>query len=65
MQVQLNIGFDQLLKIVKGLPVAKLLQLKAEIGKGVKDEKSSNKLVVEHNFVNLHLKLHPKNPNHN
>ena len=31
MQVQLNIEFDQLLKIVKDLPLGKLKQLKAEI----------------------------------
>jgi len=40
MQVQVDIGFDQLLKIVKELPIGKLRQLKAELEKGVKDEKS-------------------------
>ena len=33
MQVQVNIEFDQLLKIVKGLPSGKLKQLKAEMDK--------------------------------
>ena len=33
MQVQVDIGFDQLLKIVKDLPAGKLKQLKAEIEK--------------------------------
>ena len=41
MQVQVDIGFDQLLKIVKKLPSGQLKQLKAEIEKEVK----SNKLV--------------------
>jgi len=40
MQVQVDIGFEQLLKIVKELPAGKLRQLQAEIEKGVKDEKS-------------------------
>jgi hypothetical protein len=40
MQVQVDIGFDQLLKIVKTLPSGKLKQLKAEIEKEVKNEKS-------------------------
>lgn len=31
MQVQVDIGFDQLLKIVKTLPSGQLKQLKAEI----------------------------------
>jgi len=31
MQVQIDIGFDQLLKIVKNLPAGKLKQLQAEI----------------------------------
>ena len=44
MQVQVDIGFDQLLKIVKELPVAKLRQLQAEIEKGVNKEKSNTDL---------------------
>lgn len=40
MQVQVDIGFEQLLKIVKELPAGKLRQLQAEIEKGVKEEKS-------------------------
>ena len=40
MQVQVNIGFDQLLKIVKELPVARLKQLQLEIEKGVQQDKS-------------------------
>ncbi len=38
MQVQINIEFDQLIRIVKALPAGKLKQLKAEIEKEVKDE---------------------------
>ncbi len=41
MQVQVDIGFDQLLKIVKTLPSGQLKQLKAEIEK----ETTSNKSV--------------------
>ena len=33
MQIQLDIGFDQLLKIVRKLPYSQLKQLKAEIEK--------------------------------
>ena len=40
MQVQLDIGFDQLLKIVKSLPSGQLKQLKAEIEKEAKSDKS-------------------------
>ena len=36
MRVQVDIGFDQLLKIVKTLPSGQLKQLKAEIEKEVK-----------------------------
>lgn len=39
MQVQIDIGFDQLLKIVKKLPSGQLKQLKAEIEKEVKNNK--------------------------
>jgi hypothetical protein len=42
MQVQVDIGFDQLLKIVKTLPAGQLKQLKAEIEKEVKNDKSVN-----------------------
>ena len=38
MQVQLDIGFDQLLKIVKTLPSGQLKQLRAEIEKEVKGD---------------------------
>lgn len=41
MQVQVDIAFDQLLKVVKKLPVAQLRQLKAVIEKENNDEKSS------------------------
>jgi hypothetical protein len=44
MQIQVDIGFDQLLKIVKTLPVGQLQQLKAEIEKEVKEEKSTTDL---------------------
>ena len=40
MQVEVNIGFDQLLKIVKDLPSGQLRQLKAVIEKEEKREKS-------------------------
>ena len=40
MQVKVDIGFDQLLTIVKKLPIGQLRKLKAEIAKGEKDEKS-------------------------
>ena len=40
MQVQVDIAFDQLLKIVKMLPSGQLRQLKAEIEKEAKTEKS-------------------------
>jgi hypothetical protein len=39
MQVQVDIAFDQLLKVVKKLPVGQLRQLKAEIEKEDKAEK--------------------------
>ena len=44
MQIQVNIGFDQLLKIVKALPSTQLEQLKAEIEKEVKEEKNTTDL---------------------
>lgn len=40
MQVQEDIEFNQLLKIVKSLPAGKLRQLKAEIEKEEREEKS-------------------------
>jgi hypothetical protein len=40
MQVQLDIGFDQLLKIVKTLPSGQLKQLKLEIEKEAKGDKA-------------------------
>ncbi len=40
MQVQLDIEFDQLLKMVKTLPSGQLKQLKAEIDKEANDDKS-------------------------
>ena len=40
MQVQIDIGFDQLLTIVRMLPTEQLKQLKAEIEKEAKTEKS-------------------------
>ena len=39
MRVQVTIGFDQLLQIVKTLPSGQLKQLKAEIEKEVKSDK--------------------------
>lgn len=40
MQVQLNIEFDQLVKMVKTLPTGQLKQLKAEIEKESKNHQS-------------------------
>ena len=40
MQVQVDIEFDQLLKIVRKLPSGQLKQLKAEIEKEAQDSKS-------------------------
>lgn len=40
MQVQVDIGFEELLKIVKTLPSRQLKQLKAEIEKKAKSGKS-------------------------
>jgi len=42
MQVQIDIAFEQLLKIVKDLPAGKLRILRAEIDKEVKGNKSVN-----------------------
>ena len=42
MQVQVDIGFDQLLKIVKALPSGQLKQLKAEIEKKAKSDKAAD-----------------------
>jgi len=39
-QVQVDIGFEQLLKIVKTLPSGQLKQLKAEIEKEAKGDRS-------------------------
>ncbi len=40
MQVQIDIAFDQLLKVVRKLPAGQLKQLKAEIEKEGKEDKS-------------------------
>ena len=40
MQVQVDIDFDQLVKIIKKLPSGQLRQLKAEIEKEANNEKS-------------------------
>jgi len=42
MQVQLDIGFDQILKIVKKLPSGQLRRLKAEIEKEAKSNTSAD-----------------------
>ncbi len=44
MQVQVDIGFDQLLKIVKTLPAGQLKQLKAEIEKETEVDKPKTDL---------------------
>jgi hypothetical protein len=41
MQVQIDIGFDQLIKIVRALPAGQLRQLKAEIEKEAGSDKRS------------------------
>jgi hypothetical protein len=41
MQLQVDIEFDQLVKIIKTLPTAKLRQLKAEIEKETTNEKAN------------------------
>ena len=40
MQVQVEIAFDQLLKIIRKLPAVQLKQLKAEIENGYKNDNS-------------------------
>lgn len=42
MQVQIDIGFDQLLQIVRKLPSKQLKQLKAEIEKEVAGDTTTN-----------------------
>ncbi|RYE50425.1 MAG: hypothetical protein EOP48_19795 [Sphingobacteriales bacterium] len=49
MRVQVDIGFDQLLKIVKTLPPGQLKQLKAEIEK---EFKSDNQVDLEELLLN-------------
>jgi hypothetical protein len=44
MQVQVEIGFEQLLKIIQTLPSGKLLQLKAEIDNRVAASKDNSNL---------------------
>lgn len=44
MQVQVEIGFEQLLKIIQVLPSGKLLQLKAEIDNRVAANKDNSNL---------------------
>ena len=50
MQIQINIGFDQLLKIVKKLPSGQLKQLKAEIEK--EEVNTSSKVNLEALLLN-------------
>jgi hypothetical protein len=50
MQAQVDIGFEQLLKVVKALPAGQLKQLKAEIEKKGKNGKS--KINLEHLLLN-------------
>lgn len=42
MQVQLDIEFDQILKIIKKLPTRQLKQLKAEIDKETRSDKPAD-----------------------
>jgi hypothetical protein len=46
MQTQVDIGFDQLLRIVKKLPVEQLRKLKAQIDQKVDAEKSKIDLLA-------------------
>lgn len=46
MQVQINIGFDQLLQIVKALPAKQLKQLKAEVDKQNRAVKQESNLEI-------------------
>jgi hypothetical protein len=42
MELKVDIGFEQLLKVINQLPVAKIIQLKAELsGKSINNENSS------------------------
>ncbi len=50
MQIQINIGFEQLLKIVKKLPSGQLKQLKAEIEK--EEVNTSSKVNLEALLLN-------------
>lgn len=45
MQLQVDIEFDQLVKIVKTLPKGKLRQLKAEIDKKTENEEDNSELL--------------------
>ena len=43
MQIQVDIGFEQLMEIIKKLPANKLSKLKAELGgKTIKDSKNND-----------------------
>ena len=44
MQVEVDIAFDQLIKIIKNLPVSQLRKIQIEIEKGVKIEQNKNDL---------------------
>jgi hypothetical protein len=51
MQVQVDIGFEQLLSIVKAFPKGQLKQLKAEIEREAKDI-SASKMELENLLLN-------------
>ena len=44
MQVEVDIAFDQLIKIIKNLPVSQLQKIQIEIEKGVKIEQNKTDL---------------------
>jgi hypothetical protein len=44
MQVEVNIEFDQLIRIIKNLPSSQLRKIQLEIDKGVKTEKIKHDL---------------------
>jgi hypothetical protein len=46
MQIQIDIGFDQLLRIVKKLPAGQLRQLKSQIEKEAIEDKSKIDLLA-------------------
>ena len=44
MQVEVDIAFDQLIKVIKNLPVSQLRKIKIEVEKGVKIKQKKTEL---------------------